>query len=49
MLVAINASDTAFTAQSGELGGTMTDLLTDEVIEMNGRLDIPPYSVKYLK
>ena len=49
MLVAINASDASYTAQNGELGGTMTDLLTGEVIEMNGHLEMPPYSVKYLK
>ena len=49
MLVAINASDAPYTAQNGELGGTMTDLLTGEVIEMNGHLEMPPYSVKYLK
>ncbi|MGN0405519.1 MAG: alpha-amylase family glycosyl hydrolase [Bariatricus sp.] len=49
MLVAINASDTPYTAQNGELGGTMTDLLTGETIEMNGHLEMPPYSVKYLK
>ena len=49
MLVAINASDAPYNAQNGELGGTMTDLLTGEVIEMNGHLEMPPYSVKYLK
>ena len=49
MLVAINASDASYTAQNGELGGTMTDLLTGEVIEMNGHLEMPPDSVKYLK
>ena len=49
MLTAINASDAPYPAQPGELGGTMTDLLTGEVIEMNGHLEMPPYSVKYLK
>ena len=49
MLVAINTSDAPYTAKNGELGGTMTDLLTGEVIEMNGHLEMPPYSVKYLK
>ena len=49
MLVAINASDAPFTAHNGELGGTMTDLLTGNEIQMNGQLEIPPYSVQNLK
>ena len=49
MLVAINASDAPFTAHNGELGGTMTDLLTGNEIQMNGQLEMPPYSVQYLK
>ena len=49
MLVAINASDAPFTAHNGELGGTMTDLLTGNVIQMSGQLEMPPYSVQYLK
>lgn len=49
MLVAINASDAPFTAHNGELGGTMTDLLTGNEIQMIGQLEMPPYSVQYLK
>lgn len=49
MLVAINASDAPFTAHNGELGGTMTDLLTGNEIQMSGQLEMPPYSVQYLK
>ena len=49
ILVAINASDAPFTAHNGELGGTMTDLLNGNEIQMNGQLEIPPYSVQYLK
>ena len=49
MLVAINASDAPFTAHIGELGGTMTDLLTGNEIQMSGQLEMPPYSVQYLK
>lgn len=49
MLVAINASDAPFTAHNGELGGTMTDLLTGNEIQMSGQLKMPPYSVQYLK
>ena len=49
MLVAINASDAPFTAHNGELGGTMTALLTGNEIQMSGQLEMPPYSVQYLK
>lgn len=49
MLVAINASDAPFTAHNGELGGTMTDLLTGNEIQISGQLEMPPYSVQYLK
>lgn len=49
MLVTINASDAPFTAHNGELGGTMTDLLTGNEIQMSGQLEMPPYSVQYLK
>lgn len=49
MLVAINASDAPFTAHNGELGGTMTDLLTGNEIQMSRQLEMPPYSVQYLK
>lgn len=49
MLIAINASDAPFTAHNGELGGTMTDLLTGNEIQMSGQLEMPPYSVQYLK
>ena len=49
MLVAINASYAPFTAHNGELGGTMTDLLTGNEIQMSGQLEMPPYSVQYLK
>lgn len=49
MLVAINASDAPFTAHNGELGGTITDLLTGNEIQMSGQLEMPPYSVQYLK
>ena len=49
MLVAINASDAPFTAHNGELGGTMTDLLTGNEIQMSGQLEMPPYSEQYLK
>lgn len=48
VLVAINASTDAYTAGSQELNGCFKDLLTDETLELNGQLDLPPYSVRYL-
>lgn len=49
ILVAINASDAPFTASNGEFVGSMTNLLTGNEIQMNGQLELPPYSVQYLK
>ncbi|XCP84651.1 alpha-amylase family glycosyl hydrolase [Roseburia hominis] len=49
ILVAVNASDAPFTAHNGELGGCGTDLLTGEAVEMNGQLEMPAYSVQYIK
>ncbi|MGF0018374.1 alpha-amylase family glycosyl hydrolase [Sporofaciens sp. SGI.106] len=49
VFVAINASGDAFTASHGDLNGSVTDLLTNEEMQLNGQLDMPPYSVKYLK
>ena len=59
-LVAINASDSEFTAGNGELHGEYAYMLDstaaletagDEVktITLNGQLTMPPYSIQYLK
>ena len=55
ILVAINASDSDFTAGNGELQGSYIALLkTGESSEtapqtLNGQLSMPAYSVQYLK
>jgi len=49
VLVAVNASEAPFTAYNGELRGCGTNLLTGEKIDMNGHLDMPAYSVQYIK
>ena len=55
ILVAINASDSDFTAGNGELQGSYIDLLkTGDSSEaapqtLNGQLSMPAYSVQYLK
>lgn len=49
IFVALNASETPFTAYHQELNGTVVDLITDKEIAMNGSLELPGYSVQYLK
>ena len=49
VLVAINASQDAYTAFHGDLNGTATELLTNTELTLNGQLTLPPYSVQYLK
>lgn len=49
MLVAINAGDYAFTANSGELHGEYEELLTGTGGNLSGQLEMPAYSVQYLK
>ncbi|MEF9945140.1 MAG: alpha-amylase family glycosyl hydrolase [Lachnospiraceae bacterium] len=49
VLVAINASDIAYTANHGELQGDVMELLTEEKYALTGQLVLPPYSVQYLK
>lgn len=49
VLVAINASDMLYTACHQDLNGTAAELLTDTEVTMNGRLELPPYSIQYLK
>lgn len=52
ILVAVNASDSDFTANSGELLGEYTELLSTEEpkkVSLQGQLQMPPYSVQYLR
>ena len=48
VLVAINASDSEFTANNGELQGNYIDLITQKEGTLSGQLNMPPYSVQYL-
>ena len=48
-MVAINASDSPYTAHHQDLNGEATDLLTKDKVSMNGQLELPAYSVQYLK
>lgn len=49
VLVAINASDSPYTAWNGDLNGNVYNLLSGEALTLDGKLELPPYSVQYLK
>lgn len=49
VMVAINASDQPYTAWHGDLSGEGMDLLSGQTVKMEGRLELPPYSVQYIK
>lgn len=49
VLVAVNAADSDFTVDHGELSGSYTDLLTLETGTLAGSMTLPKYSVTYLK
>lgn len=49
VMVAINASDSPYTAHHQDLNGDAIDLLTQDEVSMNGQLELPAYSVQYLK
>lgn len=48
VFVAINAENSDFTANHGELQGEVQDLLEGERFHMNGQLTLKPYSVQIL-
>ena len=47
-MVAINASDSPFTASCGELNGTVTELLSNTEMSLAEKLEMPAYSIQYL-
>lgn len=55
VLAAINASDQPYTAYHQDLQGKALDLLSEdtdnesEALTLDGKLELPPYSVQYLK
>lgn len=49
LFVAINAADTPYTAYHQDFNGNSVDLLSDKKTVLNGQLELPPYSVQYLK
>ncbi len=49
ILAAINAADTPYTAWHQDLDGAALDILSNREIQMDGKLELPGYSVQYLK
>lgn len=49
IFVAVNISDQRFSAHNNELHGTGIDLLTGNEFLLNGTIELPAYSITYLK
>ena len=47
--MAINASDTPYTACHGDLTGSARELLSGDDISLAGSLEMPAYSIQYLQ
>lgn len=49
IIVAINAADTPYTACHQDLNGNAKELVAQLEVRLNGQIDLPPYSVQYIK
>lgn len=49
IIVAVNAAADSYTAWNQELNGKALELLSGEEVNLDGKLELPPYSVQYLK
>ena len=49
VVVAINASQNTQTAHHNSLNGNYTELISEKELQLNGQLELPPYSIQYLK
>ena len=49
VVVAINASENTQTAYHNSLNGNCMELISKKELQLNGQLELPPYSVLYLK
>ena len=47
--LSLNAGDCDFTAGNGELNGDYTELIKGETGNLSGLLNMPAYSIQYLK
>lgn len=49
IIVAINAADTPYTACHQDLNGNAKELVAQLEVKLDGQIDLPPYSVQYIK
>ena len=49
IIVAINAADAPYTACHQNLNGNAKELVAQLEVRLNGQIDLPPYSVQYIK
>lgn len=49
IIVAINAADTPYTACHQDLNGNAKELVAQLEVRLDGQIDLPPYSVQYIK
>lgn len=49
LIVAINAADTPYTACHQDLNGNAKELVAKLEVRLDGQIDLPPYSVQYIK
>lgn len=49
IIVAINAADTPYTACHQNLNGNAKELVAQLEVRLDGQIDLPPYSVQYIK
>lgn len=49
IFIAVNASDALYTAHHSDLTGNASELISQTKLTLNGALELPPYSVQYVK
>lgn len=49
VIVAVNASEDTYTACHQDLNGEVKELLSGDAVVLDGKLELPPYSVQYLR
>ena len=49
VIVAVNASENAYTASHQDLNGTAEELLSGNTVILDGKAELPPYSIQYFK
>ena len=49
VLVAVNASADPYTACHQDISGEAEELLSGEMVTLDGKTELPPYSIQYFK